>query len=245
MGVYKLPNSVIDEIRSLTARFWWENSDARRRVHWLNWEVMCTPKCLGGMGFRDMGVFNEALLGKQAWRLINNPGSLFGRVMKGKYFPHSDFLESSLGFNGSYAWRGIWGAKSLVKEGVVWSVGDGSKIRIFEDPWLADEKGRFVFTLGIDRLNVVKDLINVETNDWDYELLFENFEESDVKCIMTIPLSLRTQDDILTWAFSKDGVYDVKSAYMIEKTCDLGAFHQVWVDIWGLDTIPKVKLFLW
>ncbi|XP_021724731.1 uncharacterized protein LOC110692047 [Chenopodium quinoa] len=82
MGVYKLPNSVIEEIRGLTARFWWGNSDSRRRVHWLNWEVMCKPKCLGGMGFRDMGVFNKALLGCECSELaVTEPAFDFKEML--------------------------------------------------------------------------------------------------------------------------------------------------------------------
>ncbi|XP_021755531.1 uncharacterized protein LOC110720803 [Chenopodium quinoa] len=205
LGAYKLPTSVIDELRSLTAKFFWGNSDSRRRVHWMNWDALCRPKCLGGMGFRDLGIFNEALLGKQAWRLISKPDSLLGRVMKGKYYPNSDFLESSLGLNCSYSWRSIWGAKSLVKEGLIWRVGDGSKIRIFEVPWLADDNGRFAISPTVEGISTVKDLIDENTREWNYELLSTSFVERDVKCILAIPLSPRGREDLLTWAFSMNG----------------------------------------
>lgn len=103
MGVYKLPSGIIDDIRSMVSRFWWGGSSSQRKVHWRSWESMCERKCLGGLGFRDMAVFNEALLGKKAWRLISDPDSLFGRVMRGKYSPHGDFLGAALGLNGSYS----------------------------------------------------------------------------------------------------------------------------------------------
>jgi hypothetical protein len=45
-----------------------------------------------GMRFKDIKNFNLAMLGKQGWRLMTNPSSLCARVLKGKYYPHGDFM---------------------------------------------------------------------------------------------------------------------------------------------------------
>ena len=34
-------------------------------------------KCLGGLGFKDLVLFNDVLLGLQAWRLICEPHVLY------------------------------------------------------------------------------------------------------------------------------------------------------------------------
>ena len=47
---------------------------------------MCDPKLEGGMGFKDLLLFNEALLGKQTWRLLHNKNSLFYRVLNHDFF---------------------------------------------------------------------------------------------------------------------------------------------------------------
>ncbi|XP_021738796.1 uncharacterized protein LOC110705261 [Chenopodium quinoa] len=110
MGVYKFPCLVIEKINSAMARFFWGCSDTRRKTHWRSWSTLCTPKCLGGMGFRDLSVFNDALLGRQAWRLVHNENSLLSKVMKAKYYPNCSFLEASLGHAGSYSWQSVWSA---------------------------------------------------------------------------------------------------------------------------------------
>ncbi|KAL2896024.1 hypothetical protein RDABS01_037808 [Bienertia sinuspersici] len=91
----------------------------------------------------------------------------------------------------------------------------------------------------------VSDLIMHDSKEWNLELLHEAFNTRDNDCILAIPLSNRDASDEITWAFSKDGFYTVKSAYMLGKGCNLEDFHQAWVEIWGLNVIPKVRQFLW
>ena len=43
------------------------------------------------MGFRDLKMFNLAMLGKQGWRLMTRPDSLCDKVLKGRYFHDGDF----------------------------------------------------------------------------------------------------------------------------------------------------------
>jgi hypothetical protein len=45
-------------------------------MHWRKWSEIDQPKYAGSMGFRDVEMFNIAMLGKQGWRPITNPNSL-------------------------------------------------------------------------------------------------------------------------------------------------------------------------
>ena len=76
---------------------------------------MCLPKEKGEMGFRDLKLFNIALLAKQGWCLQKNSSSLFYRVYKAKYFLRRDFLEATLGSQPSFAWRSILSAQAVVE----------------------------------------------------------------------------------------------------------------------------------
>ena len=75
------------------------------------------------------------------WRLHNNENPFLSTVMKARYYKHDEALEARRGFDPSFSWRSIWGAKSLLLEGLVWRVGTGRSIQVKRNKWLvADGK---------------------------------------------------------------------------------------------------------
>ncbi|KAL5558848.1 hypothetical protein UlMin_035059 [Ulmus minor] len=93
MSMFKLPFSLIKELHRLCAQFWWGGNNEKKRMHWCTWERLCVHKLNGGMGFRDLKLFNKAILAKQAWRILTCPSSLAARVLQGFYFTNSTFLQ--------------------------------------------------------------------------------------------------------------------------------------------------------
>jgi hypothetical protein len=55
---------VCDELERNICNFWWGNSTDKRKVHWVKWKDICNHKKKGGIGFRRLRAFNEALLAK-------------------------------------------------------------------------------------------------------------------------------------------------------------------------------------
>ena len=104
MSCFLLPKKLCEELTSLVRQFWRGQVKDEKKLACLRWDKLCMPKEIGGMGFRDLRMFNLALLAKQGWRLQTNSSSLFARVFKAKYFPHCTFLEADLGRHPSYAW---------------------------------------------------------------------------------------------------------------------------------------------
>ncbi|KAL9685260.1 hypothetical protein QQ045_022708 [Rhodiola kirilowii] len=115
MMCYKLPDSVCKRLAGIIRKFWWTNGGENRGIHWANQQKLSMPKSDGGLAFRDLAVFNDALLAKQFWRILENPDTMLGKILKAKYFRDSDLLSSSLKVNSSMAWRGIWRAGMKVR----------------------------------------------------------------------------------------------------------------------------------
>ena len=57
------------------------------------------------MGFREIEKFNDALLAKQVWWLINNSNSLCHHVFKARFFSDCSILGARESIVGSYAWK--------------------------------------------------------------------------------------------------------------------------------------------
>ena len=64
MSAFKLPMGLCKDIQRAIARFWWRSKQNHRSIHWAKWESLCQVKCRGGLGFRDLTCFNQALVAK-------------------------------------------------------------------------------------------------------------------------------------------------------------------------------------
>lgn len=97
MSCFKLSVSLCREIEGEIACFWWKTGTDRRPIYWVGWQHLSMLKKDGGLGFRELSCFNLAMLAKIGWRILCQPQSLLGQVLRDKYHPGVGFLEARLG----------------------------------------------------------------------------------------------------------------------------------------------------
>ncbi|CAM8943968.1 unnamed protein product [Rhodiola kirilowii] len=137
MMCYKLPISICKRLSGIIRKFWWANDMEGRSIYWTNQMKLSLPKNQGGLNFRDLASFNDALLAKQFWRLLENPDSISSKILKVRYYKDSDLMSSHLRQNSSMAWRGIWKAGSMIRKWICWDQNRGILV------WELESHGNF------------------------------------------------------------------------------------------------------
>ena len=201
----------------LIRKFWWGYSGDNRKVHWVKWERLCEAKEVGGLGFKEIEKFNDSLLAKQVWRMINNPNSLCHRVFKTRFFPNCSILDAKDSSIGSYVWKSILSARDVIRKGMVWRIRNGYIARIKEDNWLRVKSNRSVTSplTSLQPESKVISLINQDLGIWKSEMIEKFFLPHEAFIILGIPLSNRVPHDRPSWGLIANGLFTTKSAYKL------------------------------
>jgi hypothetical protein len=102
----------------------------------------------------------------------------------------------------------------------------------------------------------VSEFLLPDGQGWDELKLNEVLFESDVDDILRIPVGRAGTEDYLAWNHTKNGIFNVKSAYhLCSQLCREGSDrpgsssncekHKGWLALWAADVPNKVKVHCW
>ena len=255
MSCFKLLGTLCHDIEALIRKFFWAQRGDSRKIHRIKWQELCKPKSQGGMGFKDLSLFNDALLAKQTLRLLHDEHSLFYRMFKPKFFLDCSIMQAKAPSNASYAWRSIIRGREVIRKGAQWRIGDGHSVRIWGDRWILEINNPKIISpilYGQEDARV-SCLIDQHQKMWRDDILEHSFYEFEANLIRKIPLCKSQQQDVLIWPFTSDGDYSVKSGYKFmqnkklqQQSCpfNTATMKPLWTSLWGLDVPGKIRNFL-
>ena len=134
---FRVPNKVVDKLVRMQRRFLWGGDQEQHKIAWVKWETVCLPKEHGGLGVKDINVFNASLLGKWKWNLFHSQGELWTRVLESKYGGWRGLSEISRGKGESVWWRDLKLVFNQSHNGEIWKnttewrVGCGDKFKFW------------------------------------------------------------------------------------------------------------------
>lgn len=177
LSVFLIPKSIADKLNSVFSRFLWGGSRETKPIFWKSKNVLELPKGAGGLGIRNVHLFNKALLAKQAYRIHTSNQTLISQIICSKYkgSPVNIAPCNSTLARDSWGFRGLCRAIQDCREGFTKIIGDGSHTNILSDKWLRGEpvkvkQGISLVSLGVQK---VKDLIDPNHKAWNHNLIWQ------------------------------------------------------------------------
>lgn len=149
---------------------------------------MCKSKANSGLGFRDLSDFNQSLLAKHSWKIINEPQSFLSRLYKRRYFAKNGFLDYGKGHRSSYVWRSILQGRELLQRGLLKSVGNEVNTKVWLEKSIMDvHHRRPISKQSLIYLNLeVYDLITSDLK-WRLECVLDLFPLNESTRILALP----------------------------------------------------------
>ena len=149
MSNFSIPSYIIRRLDRMRRAFLWSGEDTTTNGKYLlNWNLVCRPKELGGMGITNLLVMlNRVLLSKWWWKLFNNSYGAWSSLVTATYQQHGPLtLNTSQPQQQSSLWKAIQMVKPLFQALVRFQLGNGLNVSFWNDSCLFPKpiQGRFL-----------------------------------------------------------------------------------------------------
>ncbi|RVW90819.1 putative ribonuclease H protein [Vitis vinifera] len=206
--------------------FLWGGGALENKPHLVSWKVICAAKKNGGLGIRNLAIFNKALLGKWLWRFANENESLWKQIISSKYDLQNGGWCSK-GVRDCYGvgvWKAIRNGWESFRSHSHFFVGDGTKVKFWKDLWCENQSLEEAFPT-LFNLSVNKDSWVAEAWEEDgvggswaprFNRHLNDWEVGEVESLLgkLLPMTIRRGvNDSLRWKENKNGTFSVKSFY--------------------------------
>lgn len=151
-----------------------------RKIYWVKLSKVCLSKKKGGLGVKDLALFNKAFVGKWGWRLLMEQDSLWARVVYSKYghllehnITQSQRLQSLWWSDVKYLCLGeeeeIW-----FKNNIMSLMGNGDLTEFWEHCWVGERPLRDTFprlhSISLQKELRISEVGFIKRNAWVWNL---------------------------------------------------------------------------
>ncbi|KAJ0743947.1 putative reverse transcriptase zinc-binding domain-containing protein [Helianthus annuus] len=250
-------------LESLIKRFLWGGDEDIRKVHWVAWDKVTSPKKLGGLGLCRLGDINNAFLLKWLWRYRVEGDSLWRRVIDAIHGSARqwEMYPSKACISGT--WSRLVKNCEKIKVGescginmVRGLVGNGLSIRFWLDPWVSSVplKTLFpsLFRLEANKWCLVADKIGGHQGSglgpWNWRALPSSAQElNELFDIHSLVATQSIEDRSDKWAWFDKGpvVFSVHEAKLWISKDRVGVPRDENIFKWCKWVPLKCNIFMW
>ncbi|GJW64883.1 RNA-directed DNA polymerase, eukaryota, reverse transcriptase zinc-binding domain protein [Tanacetum coccineum] len=133
--VFLIPKAIIKDINKLLKGFLWCNGEISRGKAKVAWKNVCKPRDKGGLGLKDLEVWNKVLLTKHIWNIASKKDSLWVKWASVVKLKQRNFWEIQYESNDSWGWKNLLSIRNEVRRNIVHIIGDGSDTSLWFDNW--------------------------------------------------------------------------------------------------------------
>ncbi|CAN1131281.1 Putative ribonuclease H protein At1g65750 [Linum perenne] len=171
------------------------------------------------------------------------------KVLASKYLKQSDTGWVPARKTGlSAVWREMLKVWNYVEDGLQWSIRDGKSTRFWLDKWVNDGTVLIDQAINITRIDpslTVSDCCNLD-GTWNMDLLHANLLPSAIPLVIGMqPPKSTSGTDRLVWGLEDNGVFSVKTAYLILKDLNTDGGDYDWRLAWRWKGPNRIKHFIW
>lgn len=114
--LFIIPKSILKEVNSICRCFLWSGTHNDTRPGAVAWDKLCRNKKEGGLGFRDIGIWNMIALCKLAWGVAQKQDNLWVKWVHGIYIKDSNWENYTAPAHASWSWKYVCQAKNMMNE---------------------------------------------------------------------------------------------------------------------------------
>ena len=246
-SIFLLPQTVIKDINKILKNFLWNQGEVSNGQAKVSWKNICKAKCQGGLGLKDLGVWNKAMISKHIWHIATDKESLWVKWINTEKLKGRSIWAVNEENVDSQGWKNILRLRDEIREFMIMRIGDGTSAKLVYDNWSSIGglqkfvTNRDIYNARLDVNTVVREIIDDGEFKWPEEWINKYPILTQIQKIV-VNDSLK---DKMMWRSvnGKVGEFSVKQAY-----CDLtDAAEQIeWCKIvWFSQNIPKHSFILW
>ena len=249
-SAFMLPKGCIKIIESLCSRFLWSGNIERRGIAKVAWSTVCLPKQEGGLGLRNLSVWNQVLCLKFIWILLSNSSSLWADWHRDIHLSSQSFWSIEAVQTDSWAWKRLLKLRPLAIRFCKPVIGNGQATSFWFDAWTP--LGQLITHLGPLGPRALRVRIEAVVADVARGLTWSlphprSQQEVDLHSYLTtieLPLS-HDIDDGYEW-IADDSPSHVFSSSATWEALRPRQMIQNWHDVvWFKGSVPKHAFTMW